>query len=100
MSSSCRRAPETGDTLVEIIIALTLAALTVVTIISAIASAVSLSVVHRGQTDVSATLVSAAEFLKSEPYAPCCGTAGCTGVAGETRLIPKPPSPPTSSPSR
>lgn len=82
MRSSERPDPEAGDTLIEIIIALALMALTVVTIIGAIGAAVSLSVVHRGQTDVSAALVSASELLTSESYVPCdCPTLPTTPCA-------------------
>lgn len=84
MTTGGRARGESGDTLLEVIISLALMGIAVVTIISSIASAVSLSVVHRGQTDVSAALVSAAEYLKSESYAPCCGTAGCGGVQNVT----------------
>lgn len=63
---------EVGDTLVEIVVTVMIMSVAVVAIIAGIASAISLSGLHRSQADVSAALVSAAETIKAQGYDGCC----------------------------
>jgi type II secretory pathway pseudopilin PulG len=66
---------EAGDTLVEIVVTVMIMSVAVVGIIAGIASAISLSGLHRSQADVSAALVSAAETVKATGYIGCCNPA-------------------------
>jgi len=78
---------QAGDTLVELLVTVVLMSIAIVAIIGGIAQAVELSGLHRNQTDVSAALVSASEYLKAQPYAPCCSvTSGCASAPAATTL--------------
>ncbi|HUZ43508.1 MAG TPA: hypothetical protein VMU63_03835 [Acidimicrobiales bacterium] len=78
---------QAGDTLVELLVTVALMSIAIVGIIGGIAEAVQLSGLHRNQTDVSAALVSASEYLKAQPYAPCCSvSSGCASTSAATTL--------------
>ena len=74
MGRARRLRDEAGDTLVEIVVTVMIMSVAVVGIIAGIASAISLSGLHKSQADVSAALVSAAEVIKSHGYEPCCSS--------------------------
>jgi type II secretory pathway pseudopilin PulG len=72
---------EAGDSLIELIIAVAILGLAVTAILGAIASGLSLSVVHRRQTDASAVLISASEAIKDSsinPHVACASTYDIT----------------------
>jgi hypothetical protein len=65
------RASERGETLVELLFAMSILAFAVVTIVGTMAVAITLSTKHRQQADANTYLVNAAENVKAAPYVEC-----------------------------
>ena len=64
---------ERGETLVEVLITITIVGIAFTGILAGLATAINLSGRHRGQANADVVLVSAAESVKSQAYAPCPG---------------------------
>src|SRR5205085_9135092 len=78
-ASKRRERCEAGETLAELLVAMSILAVAVVVIVGAMANAVSLSTRHRNQASANTYLLSASEVLKSVGYRPCA--AGATPKA-------------------
>jgi len=62
---------ERGDTLVELLITITVVGISFVALLSGLATAIRLSATHRGQANADVVLVSAAESVKNQSYVAC-----------------------------
>ena len=64
---------ESGDTLVEVLMAVVIMGIAFVGLLAGLGTAIRLSATHRGQSSADVVLVSAAESVKSQTYVPCPG---------------------------
>jgi len=80
----CRR--ERGETLVEVLITITIVGIAFTGILAGLATAINLSGRHRGQANADVVLVSAAESVKNQAYVPCpsVSTSSYTPTQGVT----------------
>jgi type II secretory pathway pseudopilin PulG len=70
---------ESGETLIETLIAISILGLAVVAILGALATSIRLTVVHRDQADANAFLLRSAEVLKNpvtNPWVDCANLSG------------------------
>ena len=68
---SRRARGEDGDTLVEVLVAVTILGIAFVAILAGLGAAASLSGRHRGQTNASVVVLSAADSVKNQTYVSC-----------------------------
>jgi Tfp pilus assembly protein PilV len=62
---------ERGESLIEVLLAVTVLGIAFVGILAGLATAINLSARHRGQANADVVLVSAAESVKNQAYVPC-----------------------------
>ncbi|MEX2267139.1 MAG: type II secretion system protein [Acidimicrobiia bacterium] len=62
---------ERGDTLVELLITITVVGITATALLAGFATAIRLSGTHRGQANADVVLVSAADSVKNQAYVAC-----------------------------
>lgn len=84
------RSGEHGFTLVEVLVAVVILGLAVVSILGGLATSIFGTDLHRSQSDLDAALVSAEEQIKAANYQPCVGTNPTgfpyTNAAGYTQI--------------
>lgn len=68
-------ARDEGASLIEVLLATAILGIAVVVLVSGLTTAVFSSEQHREQASAGAYLRAVAEFIKSQPYAPCASTA-------------------------
>jgi type II secretory pathway pseudopilin PulG len=77
---------ERGDTLIEVLIAVTILGIAFVAILAGLATTINLSGRQRGQANASVVLVSAADSVKNQAYVDCAtsysASSGVTLPAG------------------
>jgi hypothetical protein len=62
---------EDGETLAELMVAIAILGIAIVTIVGSMAAAIGLSSLHRRQASAATVLVAAADAVKSKPYVAC-----------------------------
>jgi type II secretory pathway pseudopilin PulG len=75
---------ERGDTLVEVLITITIVGIAFTGILAGLATAINLSGRHRGQANADVVLVSAAESVKNQAYTQCASTSSYSATSGVT----------------
>jgi type II secretory pathway pseudopilin PulG len=75
---------ERGDTLVEVLITITIVGIAFTGILAGLATAINLSGRHRGQANADVVLVSAAESVKNQAYTQCASTSSYNPASGVT----------------
>ena len=70
-----RARSERGDTLIEVLIAITVVGISSTALLAGLATAINLSATHRGQADADVVLVSAADSVKNQTYVACPGVS-------------------------
>jgi Tfp pilus assembly protein PilV len=75
-----RELGDRGDSLVEILAAVTILAIGITGLLTALGTHVTTTIANRSQTKASTTLLEAAEYVKALPYA-ACGPASAVPVS-------------------
>ncbi len=83
-----RACGEDGDTLLEILVAVSVMSIAFTALIGGLAAAIRLSAVHRGSANANVVLVSAAESVKSQTYVPCPDVSTSSYVPSQNVTLP------------
>ena len=79
-----RVACQRGESLVELLITITIVGIAFTGILAGLATAINLSGRHRGQANADVVLVSAAESVKNQAYTQCASTSSYNPTSGVT----------------
>jgi type II secretory pathway pseudopilin PulG len=82
---------EGGETLVELLFAMAMLSIAVVTIVGSMATAISFSTRHRQQASAATYLTTAAENVKAADYSPCPSASYSPGFSQSGWTITAPP---------
>jgi Tfp pilus assembly protein PilV len=93
-----RRRDDSGETLLELLIAITIIGLGVTAILGAVMIAVSASTLDQRQVQAQARLKSWAEKLSAAPYVDCATTASYSSYAAFATQTPPTQTPPAQTP--
>lgn len=81
--------PDRGETLVEILVALAILSVGIVSLIGALATNVTATVVNRGQAKAESTLLAASEYVKSLSFTPAQFACSGSPVTVTTAQVPR-----------
>lgn len=84
MPNKPRASGEAGETLLELLVSITILGVAVIAIASGLAGTVMVSSLHRQQSDAQRALRNYAESLESGSYNPCTSTSAASYSLGST----------------
>lgn len=84
------RTPDRGDTLIEVLVAVTILAIGVTAIVGALGAMASTTIANRGQARAETALLAASEYVKTMPLTAAdftsCGPAPATLIASQVAV--------------
>jgi len=83
-----RARSERGETLVEIMVTISIMGIAFVSLLGGLATAIRLSGTHRGQANADVVLVSAVESVKAQAYEPCPGASNSSYTPTQDVTLP------------
>lgn len=80
--------PDSGETFIEILVAIVLLGVGVVFTISGLVTSINTTTFNRTQAQINASLTSAAEWVKAQGWVPCTSTTSTnlTGLIGQATI--------------